>query len=301
MMSKRSLFQIVFLLLVSGLVAACAGEADEANYRILSPTPRPQLTVTAVPTVAAQDLTAAPSATRTATLMATATEAPASPTPSPDSPTPADSSPSASPETPATDATTVTPTAQNGQTDGDSAPSGPTPTSINPILRQRQQDRDFLVQFQLERSCFLTNTEIPARIVVTNFREGPIYLYTRGQLLFSINNSNLEPDFSPPEPTLREDFVLLETTESYTFELEDLGLFIQGMGPVSGIDFSDTFLGLPSGEYWVTAAYSNDKDGLTEQQDGSYLIPQAAWRGTGVSREVRFTVVDDLADCPGAE
>jgi hypothetical protein len=192
---------------------------------------------------------------------------------------------------------TLTPTLAGTPTD---TPT-PTTTSVYQELHARQEDPDVALRLTLDGDCFVADNEIPARLVMRSFKAEPFYFYTRGQLLFSINNSPLLPDFPPPEPVLREDFVILETGGEYEWELEDLGLYIQGMGLESPIDFGETVFGLPVGEYWVIAAYSNPHDGLKQQRDRSYLIPQAAWRGLSVSREVRFRVVEDAADCPAAQ
>jgi hypothetical protein len=307
-------------------VAACGDEPNEVTYRILSPTPRPRLEVTPVPTLDVNDLTPAtvvvaqaptlePTVTATQTPTSEPTRVPETDEPATTSAlptnvptnTPANDVIMATEETAATaslaaDAPTETLTATaTTQVESDQSRSGaeltPLPTSNNDALRAQQTDPNFLVQLSLEDDCFVTNEEIPVRVVARNFNENPIYLYTRGQIMFSINNSPLGPQFSPPEPSLPEDFVALELDDLYVWDFEDLGLAIQGMGPESGIDFGETFLGLPPGFYWVTAAYTNDKDGLAEQIDGTYLIPQAAWQGLGVSREERFRVVAEGEGC----
>jgi hypothetical protein len=308
--------------LLALILVACAEPAREVSFKIVSPTPRPILEITQVPTTDVNDLTPVaegqpqintdpvqlPTATPTVVFQPSPTLNLALPsptfgfrlntaTPSPTSTESVEVSPPNPTEkvTPAKSDTAPTVTMEAPSTEN--TDPTPEPTSNNPELRQRQQDRNVLVALQLDNNCYLTDNEIPGRIVLQNFGETPFYLYIRGQLLFSINNSPLGPDFPPPAPSLREDFILLEFEDSYTWQIEDLGLFIQGMGPASGIDFSETVFGLPPGNYWVTAGYSNDKDGLTEQIDGTYLIPEAAWRGIAVSREVRFRVVRDLAEC----
>lgn len=177
----------------------------------------------------------------------------------------------------------------------------PTVTSVYDTLRENVTDADLAVRFLLDETCFVTGNEITGRIVLRNLKDEAVYIYLSGQIAFSINNSPLLPSFPPPVPSDRTEFILLQpNAEVVIFELEDLGLFVQGMGPESGIDFSESgiIFGLPIGEYWVTAAYSNPHDGLDEQFDGTYLVPEAAWRGLTISRERRFTVVADAAECP---
>lgn len=176
-----------------------------------------------------------------------------------------------------------------------------TVTTIYTTLRQTVTDPDIVVRFLLDETCFLEGNEITGRVILRNLKQDAVYIYLSGQIAFSINNSPILPDFPPQVPSAEEDFILLEPNdEVVVFELEDLGLFVQGMGSESGIDFSqtETIFGLPIGEYWVTAAYSNPHDGLEEQFDGRFLIPQAAWRGLTISREVRFSVADNLDNCP---
>lgn len=179
----------------------------------------------------------------------------------------------------------------------------PTVTSIYTELRDTVvTDPELLVRFTLDADCFLVESEITGNITLRNLKRGAIYVYLSGQIAFSINNSPILPDFPPQAPSSRSEFELLEpNAEIRVFDLDDLGLFVQGMGPQSGIDFFETgtIFGLPPGEYWVTAAYSNPHDGLEQQFDGTYLIPQSAWRGVSLSREVRFSVVEDLSNCPG--
>lgn len=297
-MSKR--FIIAGILLIVTLVA-CADDGS-VTYKVLSPTPRPRVEVTSVPTVDLDALTFEPTAaaveptaepTEEPTLEATDTEA--APT---EDVTEAAVTETMAPQETSTDAP---PEATDEPTPEETGPTGPTPTSNNEALRQQQTDPNFLLRLELDEECYLSDNEIPARLTARNFNEEPFYLYVNGQRLFSINNSPLGPDFPPNEPVSTLDFVQLDTGDIYAWDMEDIGLELRGMGPESGIDFGSTIFGLPAGDYWLTAAYSNDKDGLTEQRDGTYLIPEAAWRGTAVSREMRFTVVDDLADCPTDE
>ncbi|NDJ86742.1 MAG: hypothetical protein GYB66_12715 [Chloroflexi bacterium] len=213
--------------------------------------------------------------------------------------------PTASPTQTASPSVTITMTPTGTQTPSASeTPSltpTPSPTSNNAELREAQEDLDIGLRFELDASCFEVDQEITGRLEVRNWNDVPRYFYLSGQIAFSINNSPLLPDFPPRKPLFREDFVLIAPNqEIILLILEDLGLYIQGMGPESGIDFDTTatVFGLPTGEYWVTAAYINPYDGLEQQADQSYLVPQAAWQGLAVSREVRFTVVDDLDDCP---
>lgn len=181
----------------------------------------------------------------------------------------------------------------------------PLPTSVsnNAELRAQQTDRDILLSIRLNGTCFAADTEIPAQIIVESFKPTAFYFYTRGALLFSINNSPLLLNVPAPEPLATDEFLLLALSDTYTFELEDVGLFLRGIDPTQlAFDFGATVFGLPAGDYWLTAGYTNPHDGLEPQRDGTFLIPQAAWRGTLVTREVRFRVVNTLADCaPSAE
>ncbi|GIK63672.1 MAG: hypothetical protein BroJett018_14660 [Chloroflexota bacterium] len=176
-----------------------------------------------------------------------------------------------------------------------------TATSNSAELRARNTDPDFVLRLVLDSNCYEVDTEITGKLVAHNYRPAPIYLYLRGQIMLSINDSPLLPDFPPGEPLVRDDFVRLAYDEFYEWEIEDLGLYVLSMGLDTPIDMSETIYGLPVGDYWVTVAYNNPHSGLTEQRDGTYLIPEAAWRGLSVSREVRFSVVSDLADCPAAQ
>ncbi len=186
----------------------------------------------------------------------------------------------------------ITPTPSNTPT--------PSPTSIYPELLTQLTDPDLAVRFLLDR-CFVKDEDISASIRLRNLRDEAIYIYLNGQIRFSINNSPLLPNLTPNEPGLRNEFFLLEpNAELEILAIDDLGLFIQSIGPESGIDFfeTQTIFGLPVGNYWVTAGYTNPHRGLEQQLDGSYLIPQAAWVGTTLSREVRFVVVEDESACP---
>ena len=284
------------------ILSACDEPATKVNYTILSPTPRNTVETTRVATFDANNVS---------DLRPPATAIPPTDTPLP---------PTAPPTEEATSEPTATealPTAtfeitEEAPVESIEVTAEPTvvevtpeptelPASNNEELRALQEDRNILVELRLDENCYLSDQEIPAEISLRNFGEAEIYLYTRGQLLFSINNSPLAPDFPPPAPNFREEFEILALEGRYVWELEDLGLYLRGMGPEAGIDFGDTIFGLPSGYYWLTVAYSNDQSGLIEQIDGTYLIPEAAWRGIAVSRESRFTVVDDLADCPTAD
>ncbi|MCI0709662.1 MAG: hypothetical protein L0154_05805 [Chloroflexi bacterium] len=302
-MNKRFVFAGFVLILT---LAACADDGS-VTYRVLSPTPRPRVNASPVPTVDLDALTFEPTAvavepteepTEEPTVEATDVPAETEQMPTEDEPAEAVASETVVAEGSPTD----TPPAETDEpTEEASGPAGPTPTSNNDVLRQQQTDPNFLIRIELTEECYLSDNEIPARVTVRNFNEAPFYLYVNGQRLFSINNSPLGPDFPPNEPVSTLDFVLLDTDDVFAWDVEDIGLELRGMGANSGIDFGTTVFGLPAGEYWLTVGYSNDKDGLTQQRDGTYLIPQAAWRGLAVSREVRFTVVDDLDDCPTDE
>ncbi len=295
-MLKRVLVGTIFSLFI---LSACDEPATQVSYTILSPTPRNTVETTRVPTFDANNIN---------DLRPTATSLPATDTSEPPTPT---LEPTEEPtlELTATEEAelptevvenTVEPTNDETVVEDTPAPTD-LPASNNAELRSRQEDLNILVEVRLEEDCYLADHEIPAEISLRNFGDAPIYLYTRGQLLFSINNSVLGPDFPPPEPIFNDEFVILNTEDRYVWELEDLGLYLRGMGPEAGVNFGETIFGLPSGFYWLTVAYSNDKSGLIEQIDGTYLIPEAAWRGIAVSRESQFLVVDDLADCSPEE
>ena len=301
-MRRRFIFIGTLLILA---LAACADDGS-VSYRVLSPTPRARVVVSPIPTVDLAALTFGPTEV--------AVEPTEEPTEEPtveatDEPTQEATELEAAPTIEATTETDepeiadteVPPEETDEPTPEETGPTEPTPTSNNDSLRQQQTDPNFLLRITLEEECYLSDLEIPARLVARNFSENPFYLYINGQRLFSINNGPLGPDFPPNEPVTSDEFVFMETDDVYAWDVEDVGLELRGMGPNAGIDFGTTVFGLPAGNYWLTAAYSNDKDGLTQQRDGTYLIPQAAWRGIAVSREVRFTVVDDLEDCPSGE
>lgn len=298
-MSRR--FVIAGFVLILTL-AACADDGA-VTFRVLSPTPRPRINASPVPTVDLDALTFEPTAVAVEPTEEPTVEATDVPSETAESLTEEESTELVAPETDVVEAssTEAPPEVTDEPTEEESGPAGPTPTSNNEALRQQQTDPNLLLRIELQEECYLSDNEIPARVTVRNFNDNPIYFYVNGQRMFSINNSPLGPDFSPNEPVSTLDFALLDTDDIFAWDVEDIGLELRGMGPNSGIDFGTTVFGLPAGEYWLTAAYSNDKDGLTQQRDGTYLIPQAAWRGLAVSREVRFTVVDDLDDCPSEE
>lgn len=226
--------------------------------------------------------TAIPSPTRTLTPTLTATTT---------------SLASATPSITPTETASATPTA-TGPTPTPTITYTPTATTIYEDLRLLQTDRDFVLRFFLDEECYDVDTEVTGSLAVRSLKTEPFYLYLSGQIMFSINNSPMLPDFPPNEPVLPTDFVLVQPNEEVTLiEFKDIGLYIQGIGEESGIDFieNETIYGLPIGDYWITAGYSNPHTGLTEQIDGTYLIPQAAWRGTAISRELRFTVAEE---CP---
>lgn len=283
------------VLVLSGLalfiLSACDEPATKVSYTILSPTPRNTVEATRVPTLDVNNMS---------NLQPTATPIPPTATSAPPTETPT-LEPTAELPTTTTPEVTDEVTVETEPTveDVEEATLEPTelPPSNNDELRALQEDRNILVELQLEENCYLSDNEIPATFSLRNFGDADIYLYIRGQLMFSLNNSEFGPDFPPPPPALREEFETLSIEDRYLWELEDLGLYLRGLGPQSGIDFGDTIFGLPAGYYWLTVGYSNNQSGLIEQIDGTYLIPEAAWRGIAVSREVRFSVVDDLADC----
>jgi len=171
------------------------------------------------------------------------------------------------------------------------------PTSNNEVLRYLQDSPTMLVTIEMDSDCFLAGDYIPFRMKALNIATEGYYLYKGGRRLISINNTDLGPQLASSEPSLPDDFANLQPNQEFVWEEEDLGSWVLSLGPTTGIAFTDTGIGLPAGDYWVTFAYTNDQDGLREQPDGSFLIPRAAWRGTAVSFEVRFKVVNDLGEC----
>jgi hypothetical protein len=294
----------ILVLLGFGLLAlvsiGCSDNTSTTTYRIASATNRPTREVAGVSTRDAErELLVVAPPRRTPTVTATGSPAPSET---------ATVEPSATEtiETPeATEAIEVLdPTAtEDADVESDSdAPelATPTATTIYEDLRTLQTDRDLVVRFTFDSECYLADQEVTGSIALRSLKDDPVYIYLKGQISFSINNSPLLPDFPPNEPVFREDFVLLQPNEEVTIlEFEDINPYIQSMGPDSGIDFfaTDTLFGLPVGNYWVTAGYSNPHDGLTRQIDDSFLIPEAAWRGTTISRELRFVVVENEEDC----
>ena len=293
----------VLVLLGFGLLAlisiGCSENASTATYRIASATNRPTREVGQISTRDAErDVLVMAPPRRTPTVTTTL------------SPTPSETAtvePSATETVEIQEATgateTIDPTATS-EADADSTPTEtamPTATTIYEELRALQTDRDLVVRFMLDSECYPADQEVSGSIALRSLKDDPVYIYLKGQISFSINNSPLLPDFPPAEPVLREDFVLLQPNEEVIIlEFEDINPYIQSMGPDSGIDFfaTETLFGLPVANYWVTAGYVNPHDGLTRQIDDSFLIPEAAWRGIIISREIRFVVVENEEDCP---
>jgi hypothetical protein len=178
-----------------------------------------------------------------------------------------------------------------------SATVAPSPTSNHDEIVKLVENPNLLLKMEVDTVCFLAEDFIPFRLTVTSFETQPIYFYKEGRWMLSINNSPVGPQLTSREPTLRDEFVEIPPNQSYATEYEDLGLWVLSLGPDSGIPFTTTGLGLPMGDYWVTFVYNNDQDGLSEQVDGTYLLDRPAWRGTAVAQEVRFRVVNDLAEC----
>jgi hypothetical protein len=211
------------------------------------------------------------------------------------------------PPTPVDDAAPPTPdeaaspvpdqAAQPTITPADDGSSEPVPASNFEEIQALSDNPTLVVSMEMEATCFLAGDFIPFSLNVTSLETQSIYFYRNGRWRLSINNSTLGPELSSLEPTIRDDFVDLQPSDTYIQEEEDLGGWVLSLGPNSGLPISPTGLGLPAGDYWVTFVYDNDQDGLREQPDGTFLIDRAAWRGTIVAREVRFTVVNDLSEC----
>lgn len=174
-----------------------------------------------------------------------------------------------------------------------------TPTSINDALRAQHTDRDIAIRLKLDRTCMLSGEAVRGNIEIESFKATPVYLYIAGIFSVSLNNSPLRTDVDSPVPAERGDFILLQTEQRYDVPITDFAQFVREAGvDAGGINFGALESGFPAGDYWVTVAYRNNQDGLTPQPDGSFLLPQAAFQGLLVSREVRFFVVDDVNNCP---
>jgi hypothetical protein len=178
-------------------------------------------------------------------------------------------------------------------------PIVPTPTSNAAEIRAMRENTGLLLNVQFEEACYLADDFIPFTIEVINTSTGPFYFYENGRWMLSINNSPVGPSLVIAEPSLRDDFTLMEVSDTFIREEFDLGLWVLSLSFEEDADvpLSETGLGLPPGDYWITFVYQNDKDGLTEQPDGTFLIPRAAWRGTAISQERRIRVVSDLTEC----
>lgn len=171
------------------------------------------------------------------------------------------------------------------------------PTSNAAEIKALQDNGDLFLTMRLEQDCFAANDFIPFTLDIINVSANPIYFYKNGLWRLSINNSSLGPQLAIQEPQLRDDFVTLAPNSNFIQNEDDLGLWVQSLGPDSGIPLTPTGIGLPAGDYWITFVYSNDKNGLTEQPDGTYLIDRSAWLGTTVASEKRLRVVDDISEC----
>lgn len=184
--------------------------------------------------------------------------------------------------------------------DGSAAAPDILPTSNAASVQALAENPTQLLAIRMDSTCFVEGDPIPFRLEVTNLESAPVYFYTEGLWRLSINNSPVGPNLAEREPQVREDFVELPANQTYTREEEDLGLWVLSLGP-DYISFSSpTGSGLRANEYWVSFLYTNVKDGLTEQPDGTFLIDRPAWRGTIVTSEIRFRVVEDPAQCEGA-
>jgi hypothetical protein len=188
-------------------------------------------------------------------------------------------------------------TAPNAAPTNDPVSAVPTPTSNAAEIQAITDNPTLAVTMEMDTTCFLANDFIPFRLNVTSLETAPIYFYRNGRWRLSINNSPLGPELSSLGPTIRDDFVELQPGGTFVQEEEDLGLWALSLGPNAGVPSSPSGLGLPAGNYWVTFVYDNDQDGLREQPDGTFLIDRAAWRGTVVAPEMRFSVVEDITEC----
>lgn len=170
---------------------------------------------------------------------------------------------------------------------------GPTPTSNVEALQLLQTNPTLLVSIEMRETCFVEGEPIPFRLIGRNLADDAIYFYTEGSWQFSINNGDVGPVLASRVPTLTEEFDLIEPNSIYVRDEEDLGLWVQSLGPEYRSFATETGFGLPQGDYWVTFLYTNDQDGLTEQPDETFLIERAAWTGTAVSFELRFRVAEE--------
>jgi|GEM_PF-6897384 len=201
---------------------------------------------------------------------------------------------------------TEAPVEDTAQTDAEApteveSPAEPVilPTSNSPDIQALTDNPTLLLTVNMDAECFLTGEPIPFELVITNLDPNPIYFYEKGQWKLSINNSPVGPDIVSREPQLTEEFIELAANATYARAEEDISSWVLSLGPGFISFASETGLGLAPNEYWVTFLYTNDKDGLTEQFGGTFLIDRAAWRGTTVATEKRFRVVEDLANCQG--
>jgi hypothetical protein len=278
----------LLLMLLTMAVFGCTEDSENTEYSIVTPTPRPTRLATDVPTAPAVVQLAAVEDTRTPTLAATSDETDGDETPTEDtSPTETTESPAESPEAEPSQTATET-----------EAVSGATPTSIHADLYLQNTGNDFLVQISLGGDCFVEGEPIPGRLLMQNLGQDILYYYVDGAFAFSLNNSPVDMEaLQPPPPTTRTDFVTLDLNARYEIPFEDLGTFLQTRIEGNSVDFEIVEEGLPTGDYWLTAIYRNPYDGLEPQPDGTYIIPQAAWTGIAVSREIRFSVVENFGNC----
>lgn len=180
------------------------------------------------------------------------------------------------------------------------APAAPEiqPTShYAEVLQPLQDNTSLALSVVLEDSCFISGQPIPFQLNATNLGGEAIYFYLEGRWLLSFNNSAPGPQVAPRVPSSRAEFISLAPNEVYQRAEEDLGLWVLSLGPQYLRSASATGFGLAAGDYWIAFLYNNDQDGLEQQPDGGYLIDRAAWRGTSLSAEVRFRVVDEQTDC----
>jgi hypothetical protein len=180
----------------------------------------------------------------------------------------------------------------------DAAPAAEATQPENSAELQALTDNpSIILAMEMDSECFLAGDFVSFRLTITSRETQPIWFYKMGRWQFSLNGTPVGPDISPREPTGREEFEFLDPNETYTQEEDDLGLWVQSLGPEYFDMASPTGIGLPAGTYWVTFLYNNDQDGQREQPGRTFLIDSPAWRGTIVAPQLEFKVVNDLSEC----
>lgn len=199
-----------------------------------------------------------------------------------------------SPETPA-NSTVAEPSPEIPPSVAEALPAEPPANSAE--LQAMTDNPSIMAAVEMVESCFVADDFVSFTLKITSLETAPIWFYKQGRWLFSLNGTPLGPDIASRLPTARDEFVQLEPNGVYTQEEEDLGLWVQSLGPEYFSLASPTGIGLPAGTYWLTFMYNNDQAGQERQVGGTYLIDKPAWQGTIVAPQVGFRVVNDLSEC----